>query len=142
MGAEENKRIVRLVEEAWDGQKLGELDQYFSPKFDNSATAVPGMPPGLEGAKMAHQASMASFPDRRVRIEDIIADGDQVVVRIRMTGTNKGGLAWLGVPANGNKVDFQAISVYRLAGGKIVEHHAQNDVMTLMQQLGAMPPPG
>jgi len=142
MSTEDNKRVVRMVEEAWDGQKVGELDQHFSQKFDNSATAVPGMPAGLEGAKMAHQASMQAMPDRKVTIEDLVAEGDRVVVRTRVRGTNTGGFSWLGIPANGNKVDIESISIYRLADGKIVEHRALNDVMSLMMQLGAIPPMG
>ena len=63
-------------------------------------------------------------------------------MRIRMTGTNRGGLPWFNIPANDKPVDVQWISVYRLAGGKIAEHWAQMDVMGLMQQLGAMPGPG
>ena len=90
----------------------------------------------------AHQASMQAFPDRRTTIEDMIAEGDRVVVRMRMTGTNTGGLPWFGVPANGKKVDVQWISTYRLADGKAAEHRAVMDVLGLMQQLGVIPAPG
>jgi predicted ester cyclase len=91
---------------------------------------------------MAHQASMGSIPDRRKAIEELVGAGDTVVVRMRMTGTNQGGLAWAGVPANGNKVNVTWISIYLLVGGKVVEHRAEMDVMGLMQQLGAVPSPG
>ncbi len=139
--AEANKAIVRRIEEAWDGNNLAALDDLFAPDFV-AHNAVPGMPPGLAGAKMAHQASMASFPDRRTSIEELVGAGDTVVVRVRMTGTNQGGLAWAGVPPNGNKVNVTWISIYRLAGGKVVEHRAEMDIMGLMQQLGAIPSPG
>jgi predicted ester cyclase len=99
------------------------------------------MPPGLEGAKMAHQGAIQSFPDRKVTIEDITGDGDLVAVRCRMRATNKGGLPWAGVPANGNSVDVQWISLYRLSGGRVVEHRAVMDMLGLMQQLGAIPAP-
>ncbi len=139
--AEANKAIVRRIEEAWDGNNLAALDDLFAPDFV-AHNAVPGMPPGLAGAKMAHQASMASFPDRRTSIEQLVGAGDTVVVRVRMTGTNQGGLAWAGVPPNGNKVNVTWISIYRLAGGKVVEHRAEMDIIGLMQQLGAIPSPG
>jgi hypothetical protein len=65
---ESNAAVVRAIEEAWDSGKLDELDQYFAPGFDNSQSATPGPPAGLEGEKMSHQGVMQSFPDRRVRV--------------------------------------------------------------------------
>ncbi len=139
--SEENKDVVRRVEEAWNSGDLDALDELFAPEFDNSSTGVPGVPPGLEGAKTSHQMSMRSFPDRRVEVQDLIAEGDTVVARCLMTGTNQGGLDWAGVPANGKQAAMPWVSVYRLRDGKIVEHHAVMDLMLLMQQLGAMPGP-
>jgi predicted ester cyclase len=136
----DNKEIVRRIEEAWDRGDLDFLDQHFAPDFA-AHSAVPGLPPGLEGAKMAHQAALQSFPDRRVTVEDVTGDGDLVAVRCRMRGTNQGGLAWLGIPANGKPVDVEWISLYRLSGGRVVEHRAVMDLLGLMQQLGAVPAP-
>ncbi len=137
----DNKEIVRTVEEAWDSQDLGALDQYFAPEFDNSASAVPGLPPGLAGAKMAHQGAMQSFPDRKVVIEEIVGDGDTVAVRTRVTGTNDGGFPLFSVPANGARIDFPAVGIYRFQDGKIVGHWGLNDALTLMMQLGAIQAP-
>jgi predicted ester cyclase len=82
---------------------------------------------------------MAAVPDRRVTIEDIIAEGDRVVVRARLTGTNRGGFEWAGVPPNLNRIDMEYISIYRIEGGKIVECWAINDMMTLTRQIGSDP---
>jgi steroid delta-isomerase-like uncharacterized protein len=138
--SEQNKEVVRRIEEAWDRNDLDALDALFAPDFTSHAT-VPGLPPGLAGAKLAHQTSLQSFPDRKVIIEDITGDDELVAVRCRMTGTNQGGLAWAGVPANGNSVNVEWISLYRLHDGQVVEHRAVMDVMGLMQQLGATPAP-
>lgn len=131
--AERNKEVVRAVEEAWDRQDIDSLDQHFAPDFDNSGSAFPGLPPGLEGARMAHQGSMTSFPDRKVQIDDLLAEEDRVVVRGRVTGTNQGG--FMHIPANGNPIDISFVGIYRLRDGKIVEHWGLNDAATLMQQL-------
>ncbi len=141
MSTDENKTVVRQVEEAWNAGQLDALDKLFALNFV-AHNAVPGMPPGLEGAKMAHQASVQAFPDRRTSIEDMIAEGDQVAVRMRMTGTNTGGAPWFGAPANGKQVDVQWISIYHLAAGKVDEHRAVMDILGLMQQLGVIPTPG
>jgi predicted ester cyclase len=140
MPPKKNKEIIRKVEEAWDQNRLDDLDQYFDPNFRSDA-GIPGMPPTLESAKMTHQASMQSFPDRKVEIMDVLGEGDKVTVRLRVTGTNQGGVAWFGAPPNGNKIDFEAISIYTLKDGKIVGHQAVNDSATLLFQLGAWSPP-
>ncbi len=137
--SEENKVVVRAVEEAWDSQDLDSLDQYFAPEFDNSASGIPGLPPGLEGAKMAHAGAMQSFPDRNVSIEELIAEGDKVVVRARITGTNQGGFPLMNVSPNGNPIDIGFVGIYTLRDGKIVSHWGLNDAATLMQQLMAEP---
>ena len=88
-------------------------------------------------AKMAHAGAMQSFPDRKVQIEEMLADGDKVMVRTRVTGTNQGGFPLMNVPANGNPIDIASIGVYTLRDGKIVSHWGLNDAATLMQQLTA-----
>lgn len=137
-----NAEVVRAIEEAWDGGRLDELDRYFAPSFDNAQSATPGVPPGLEGSKMAHQGVMRAFPDRKVEILDIVEGGDRVFVRNRVTGTNTGGFPPFGVPANGNAFEIEAWSLYRFEDGRVVEHWGMNDAFTLGMQLGAIPTPG
>jgi steroid delta-isomerase-like uncharacterized protein len=139
--SEPNKNVIRQIEEAWNANQLDMLDQYFAPNFVQHS-AMPGSTPSLATAKQAHQAGMQGFPDRKTSIEDIVADGDKVAVRIRLTGTNTGGLPFIGVPANGKPVDVQYISIYTLQDGKVTEHRAVMDIMGLMQQLGAIPSQG
>lgn len=138
--SETNKQLVLEVEEAWAANDLAALDALIAPDLV-SHDALPGLPPGLAGAKAAHQMSLASFPDRRMTIEDVIADGDRVAVRTTLRATNTGGVPWLNLPANGRKIEIESISVYRVSGGRVVEHWGQNDAMALMMQLGAMQPP-
>ena len=137
MSAEQNATVVRAVEEAWDSNELDTLDQYFADEFDNSLSAMAGVPAGLEGAKIVHQGAMASFPDRKVEILDLVASDDQVAIRARITGSNQGGFELLGAPANGNPIDFQFAGIYTLRDGKIVSHWGLNDTQTLWQQLHA-----
>lgn len=138
--SESNKQLVVRVEEAWAANDLDALDALIAPDLV-SHDAIPGMPPGLAGAKAAHTMFMASFPDRQVTIEDVVADGDRVAVRTTVRGTNTGGVPFLNVPANGRKIEIGSISVYRVAGGRVVEHWGLNDATALMMQLGAIQPP-
>jgi predicted ester cyclase len=120
---------------------LASLDRHFAKDFRPESTP-PGLSANLETATMAHRMSMQAFPDREVEIPDIFEEGDRASVHCRATGTNRGGLPWLGIPVNGRSVDFQWIGIYTLKGGRIVGHTAINDAVGLLVQLGAMEPPG
>lgn len=141
MAKNKNVDVVRKVEEAWAASEIEGIDKFFAPDFRTEA-GFPGFPPTLESAKMAHQASMQSFPDRKMEILDIFGEGDRVCVRCRITGTNAGGLPAIGIPANNRSIDTQWISIYTLKGGKIVGHSAIIDYVTMLVQLGVMQPPG
>ena len=137
--SEDNKRLIRDLEDAWSRSDLDAIDGFFASNFDNSATAMPGLPPGIEGAKVAHQGAMQSFPDRKTVIEDVIAEGDKVMIRGRFTGTNQGGVPFLNAPANGNPTDVAFVSIYTIRDGTITEHWGLNDAVALMRQVGAVP---
>ncbi len=76
-----------------------------------------------------------AFPDLRVRIEDMVAEGDRVAVRLRFEGTHQG--PFRGIEATGRPISFGAIRIYRLVGGKVVETWANQDSPGLIQQLRA-----
>ena len=139
--SEANKDVVRRIEEAWNSNQLDKLDALFTLDF-KQWSGFPGRPATIESAKQAHQMSVQAMPDRRTEIQDMIAEGDQVMVRIRMTGTNTGGFPAFGIPANGNKADVEWISIYGVKNGKATEHRAVMDVMGFMQQMGAIPAAG
>ena len=82
----------------------------------------------------------AAFPRYEVIVEDMIAKGDKVVVRGTASGTHQG--EFLGIPPTGKTWSITAILIYRIAGGKIVEFWGNADMLTLMQQLGAVTAPG
>jgi len=133
------KEIVRRVEEAWARNDLDALDDLIASDLV-SHDAQPGSPPGLAGAKAGHSMVMASFPDRQQTIEQIVGDGDLVAVRTTTRATHTG-TPFFGVPPSSRKVQVESMSIYRVAGGKVVEHWGLNDGLTLMMQLGAIPAP-
>lgn len=135
----DNVGVVRRIEEAWRGQDLGALDELIAADYSPHTPGSDQVPPGLAGAKTAHQQSMQAFPDRENEILDVFGEGDLVVSHAKMTGTNTGGMPWFGIPANGRAVDVDWITIYRLEGGKVVETWAQMDLPRMMAQLGAVP---
>jgi steroid delta-isomerase-like uncharacterized protein len=138
MSTEQNKAlIVRLVEELFNRGNVGIVGEIFAPDFIENEQLPPGIPTGREGVKVLTTALRTAFPDFKATINDILADGDKVVIRMTWSGTQKG--EFMGVPASGKHVSFGVIDIIRIANGKFVEHWGQMDSMSLMQQLGAIP---
>lgn len=135
----ENLEVVRRIEEAWASNNIDSLDDLIAADYTPHTPGSDQIPPGLAGAKMAHQQSMRAFPDRKNELLDIFGEGDKVVAHVRMTGTNTGGLPWFGIPANDRQVGTDWITIFRLENGKVVETWAQMDIPKMMIQLGAMP---
>lgn len=121
--------------EAFSTGDIHALDRVFSSAWrDNSLPA--NRAPGLEGLKTALTTLRAIVPDVRATVEDVRMDRDVVVIRIRFTGTNTGGVP--GVPPNGRPVDFLAFDQHRIAKGKVIESWHLEDNFTLMKQLGVI----
>jgi len=138
MSTEENKAIVRRIyEELWDARKLEVADELIaevSLNYDTGLTPVPG---GPEDFKAVVQMVTAGFPDNRHAVEELIAEGDTVVARVTLTGTNEG--EFMGMPPTGKRIEVNEIHIYRLLEGKIVEHRVGRDDMGAMRQLGVIP---
>ena len=135
MSVEDNKNIVRRYQEIYNRNDLDALSEVLAEDL-RTPKIMPGVKPGLEGAKQVHATSLIGMPDWHTRIDDLIAEGDKVVARITMTGTHTGDF-W-GIPATGKRVEFTGIYIVRIAEGKIVEHWGEEDGVSLLQQLGVL----
>ena len=99
---------------------------------------TPGLAPTKDGVLEFFRIQRAAFPDMRIDPEDVLVDGDKVVVRARMTGTHEDEL--MGMPATGKSIDVQLIDIIRFDDDGVAhEHWGVADMMALMQQLGAIP---
>lgn len=135
MSIEENKAIVRRYQEIYNSNNLDSLGEVVSKELI-TPKIMPGIPSGFERAKAAHQIMLAGFPDYQTVIDELIAEGDQVVARITMRGTHTG--SFMGIPATGKHVEFTGIYIARIANGKIVEHWGEEDGVSLLAQLGVL----
>ncbi|WP_459568658.1 ester cyclase [Cupriavidus sp. 8B] len=77
------------------------------------------------------------FPDIQWTLEELVAEGQNVAARFTMRGTHQG--TFFGVPPTGKKIEVQATNFYRLSGGQFVEERGQPDLLSLLQQIGAVP---
>lgn len=140
MSAKENKDLVtRHIKEMnaakGDITKIATImDKYYVPKFVYHLTTGDL---NFEPTKQFTAAVHKNIPDFNWTIEDMVAEGDKVVIRVILRGTHNG--EFMGVAPTGKKVSQTVISIYRIAGGKIIEGWAVMDTLGLMQQLGAIP---
>lgn len=131
-----NKRLVRdYIETAINNRQPDAAENYFAANY---VEHNPHLPPGIDGKKKFITALLKGFSDYHGKIEDIVAEGDEVVTRTLWTGTQDG--PFLGRPATGNKVAFATSDFYRIENGKIVEHWDVVDSLTRAIALGLVPP--
>jgi len=141
MSTEQNTALVRqMVDELFNRGNMSRADEFMAPDFVEREELPPGIPRDREGVKQLTAMLHSAFPDFKATIDDMVAEGDKVVIRQTWSGTQKG--EFMGVPPTGKSVSFGVIDIIRLSGGKIVEHWGQMDSMGLMMQLGAIPAPG
>ncbi len=133
----ENKRIVRLVfEEGFNRGNNAPADEYVAEDCaDRSILKIPAQ--GRDAIKRRFAVQRAAFPDLKFTFEDVIAEGDRVVWRWTMRGTDTGG--FMGRPPTGNRIEVTGVNIQHFEGGKIVEHWSFPDLQTMMRQLGEQP---
>jgi predicted ester cyclase len=134
---EQNKFVIRrLVEEVQNKKDWGVYDELNDPEFVNHS-APPGIPSDREGGKVYLGAFLSAFPDCHFTVDDMIAEGDQVVTKKTFTGTHEAEFA--GIPPTGKRVTLQFVDIMRVRDGRIVEHWLSMDQLSFMQQLGVIP---
>lgn len=139
MSGEDNAAAVRGWIEAYNDRDTEAEAAARAPGF---VAHVPGVPDPLEAEAWTGFAASfaAAFPDLRLTVEDILAEGDRVAARVTFRGTHRG--EFQGIPPTGRQVTFSSIELNRMAGGKVAEHWVELDLLGLLRQLGAVPTPG
>ena len=130
--------IKRFYEEVIEKGDLSLVDELTTDDLVDHEEGLPGQPSGREGVKFFVSALRAAFPDLKAKtIEPTLADGDLEAARVVMSGTHKGEL--MGVAATDRAVEIEGLDIIRVEDGRVAEHWGVTDVMSLMQQLGAIP---
>ena len=140
MSNEVNKaNALRVPLEMFNQGKMTAADEVVAADYIEHAVLPPGLPVGVPGLKLFIGGLRAAFPDFRYTVEDVIAEGDKVVVRLTARGTQRGEFA--GMPATGRQATWAEIHICDMADGKLVEHWVVQDQLGMLQQLGAIPAP-
>jgi predicted ester cyclase len=135
-----NKDVVRRLVEGFNAGKAAVYDELLAPNFVSH-----GAKPAPDTNRDQHKESMArlrtAFPDARVTVEEMLVDGDKVILRHTLSGIHTGKLQSpsLGdIAATGKRMTISGIVIYRVAGGKITDRWSNMDDLGMLIQLGVI----
>jgi steroid delta-isomerase-like uncharacterized protein len=130
--------IKRFYEDVISSGQLDLIDELTTDDLVDHEEGLPGQPSGKEGVKFFVNAMRDAFPDIQAKTtEPTLTDANLEAARVVLTGTHKGEL--MGVAPTDRNVEFESVDIIRVEDGKVAEHWGVTDVMSLMQQLGAIP---
>lgn len=131
----DNKTVYRrFIEEVVNQGNIALADELLAPDVVEYEKLPAGLPPNAEGIKQLFTLLRKAFPDLHITIEDLLDRDDKVVARVTLRGTHRGD--FLGLPATGRRVSYEAIDISRVVDGRMVEHWGIPDYLTMFQQLG------
>jgi steroid delta-isomerase-like uncharacterized protein len=134
----ENKHIVqRWFEEVWNQGRVETIDELFAPH--GVAHGLGDDIHGPAGFKPFHAAFRQAFPNIRIVVDQLIAEGDRVAYSWTAEGTHQGQL--MGIAPTGRASRFEGMGIVRVQNGQIVEGWNVFDQLTMFQQIGALQRP-
>ena len=132
MSTEANKAVARRFIQEVFVQGSGEaVDEIVSQDFVPHSWGA--MPPGRESLKQAQKRVSQGLSDVSMTIEDMIAEGDKVAVRLTARGTHRG--EFMGMKPTGKSYQISETHIVRIANGQVAEHWRDADMMGMMKQL-------
>jgi predicted ester cyclase len=135
---EQNKEVGRRFFEAQDRLRGGPDEALCAPGYTAHLGSFP--PIDLAGHQAFSTMFYGAFPDLYHTVEQVIGEGDRIAVRFTLRGTHRG--PFMGVEATGRAMTSTALVTMRLRESRVEELHGEFDALGMLQQLGAIPPPG
>lgn len=109
------------------------IDRFMAEDFVEHE-AIPGMDATRETPRQLFKMMLGAFPDFRATVDEILQDGDKIVARVTFSGTHEG--EFMGMPASGNQVAWNAIDILQFRDDKVVAHWGVMDMASAMAQMG------
>jgi steroid delta-isomerase-like uncharacterized protein len=136
MSTETNKKLVARLYEAIDAGDGPRVQSSYSADATFIMSGVPA-PMDFDHFMLAAGAFSTAFAQARHVIKSQLAEGDRISTYLEWHAVHTG--PFNGIPASNKPVKIQAIAQHRISNGKITEHVAMFDAISLLQQIGAMP---
>ncbi|MFM2421575.1 MAG: hypothetical protein RL291_105 [Pseudomonadota bacterium] len=129
-----NKQLTRDYFKAFLSKDQAWWTKHIAPTFKRHDPGLPFEVVGPGGVKQLAEALLPGIPDMKLPIEEVIADGEFVLVRLRVKGTHGGPL--MGMDATGKTIDIGVLDLFQIRDGKLIEHWALLDNLGMLKQLG------
>jgi predicted ester cyclase len=137
MSIKENKALIHRIFNLYNQRELETLYKLIAPEAVLH-TSTGDM--SMEQSKQIDAVFFTSFPDVTATIKVMVAEGDKVAFQVTWRGTHQG--EFMSIAPTGNKIEMTNTDIFRIAAGKVAEGWATMDNLSLMQQLGIIPPMG
>ena len=132
-----NKQLCRDYFRAFLARDTGWMARHIAPDFVRHDPGLPFEVRGPQGVAQLHDALLPAFPDMVLPLEDFVAEGDKVLVRLRVQATHTGSFG--DMAATGRRIDIGVLDLFKIENGVLVEHWALLDNLGMLKQLGALP---
>ena len=135
---EQNEDLVRRYwEVVYNDKRPERAADFLAEDFVRRHTVRPqDNAPGTDDDVARARENLTDFPDLQITIEDVVAAGDEVVVRLTWSGTQKDDMEAWGAPATGRRASYDLVAIYRIACGRLAEQWVVTDYLTMLRQLG------
>jgi predicted ester cyclase len=138
MAVEQNKALFRkFVDRVSNHRDLSVIPELVANDFIEHEPLPPTIPTGIQGLEMYFSEWGKGFPNGKISVDLVVGEGDLIAGYQTWRGKHTG--EYLGMPASGRSVEFHVVDIVRFENGKIVEHWAVSDTLTLLQQIGVVP---
>jgi predicted ester cyclase len=138
--SDDNKRLVREITEViWNGRGLDRIPEFYAPDFVADYRPYAALRVGYEGIRGMVERAWAAFPDYHEELHELIAEGDRVVARFTISGTQHG--QWGALPPTGRRAEFEEIAILVIRDGKVRGQRGIVDNLSALRQLGVVPSP-
>ena len=128
---EQNKALIRrFYAEVVNGRKDELIDEMIAEDFDDHDARDKGR----EHFKTLYHVMIRIFPDIQASLQDLIAEGDEVVARVEFTATQAD--SFRGFPATNRQITYSGMDIFRIKDGKLTERWAQRDFLGMLERLG------
>ena len=133
MSVKENKALIRRIYDLWNKKELSAVSELYTPRMVHTNDREMS----LEQENQFNDMFFRAFPDAIATIEDMVAEGDKVAIRVTWRGTHRSDFS--GITPTGNKIEMTNTAIFRIASGKVVENWATTESLRFLQQLGVIP---
>ena len=138
--SDKNKRLVREITEViWNRRSLDRIPDFYAPDFVGDYRPYAPLREGHEGIRGMVERAWVAFPDYHEELHELIAEGDRVVARFTISGTQEG--QWGVLPPTGRRVKFEEIVILEIRDGKVYRQRGVVDNLSALRQLGVLPSP-